>query len=428
MLTRISQAAGGLVSLLLIARFFSPEVQGFFYTFSSLIALQAFVELGLYLVIVNFASHEWSKLHLDASGRVVGDVTSLSRLASLAKFIAKWYLAASVLFVLGIGIGGYLFLSGSGPTQIPWQSAWWSLIAIAALQLWLTSILSLLEGCNQIVALSRFRFLQAVIEMLVMWFLVVAGAGLWVAVGYMAVRVTVTSLFLVKSYRRFFYSLWTGAENGRINWKTEIWPMQWRLAAQGMVNYLMFSLFVPVMFHYHGSEVAGKMGMTLQIAGVAQLIALGWLQTKIPRFGMLVARRDFSELDRIWRQVSMLSFGLAALGSLALWMGVFALNQFEFEIASRILGPLPTGLFLLANLLTLISNYQASYLRAHAREPFLVAGVTGGILIGGLVFLFGSRYGPTGAGAAYLAALALFVLPMTTAIWLRRRIEWQGRQ
>jgi len=53
--------------------------------------------------------------------------------------------------------------------------------------------------------------------------------------------------------------------------------------------------------------------------------------------------------------------------------------------------------------------------------------VLSGLLIGGLVFLFGSQYGPTGAAMAYTAAIGLFVLPMTTMIWKRRRREWQGR-
>ena len=46
------------ITLLLIAYFLVPEVQGFYYTFLSLIALQSFVGLGFYIVITQFASHE----------------------------------------------------------------------------------------------------------------------------------------------------------------------------------------------------------------------------------------------------------------------------------------------------------------------------------------------------------------------------------
>src|SRR3990172_2856854 len=56
------------VTAILIATKFTPELQGYYYTFATILALQVFVELGLGTVIVQFASHEWSKLNLDKSG------------------------------------------------------------------------------------------------------------------------------------------------------------------------------------------------------------------------------------------------------------------------------------------------------------------------------------------------------------------------
>ena len=201
--------------------------------------------------------------------------------------------------------------------------------------------------------------------------------------------------------------------------------MQWRLALQGSVNYLMFSLFTPVMFHYHGPVVAGRMGMTLQIVGMIQSMALAWVQTKVPRFGMLVARRHYAELDRIWWRASKLSVGFAVAGSFAVWLAVLILDELGVGFASRMLGPMPTALFLAAYGLMHISYCHSAYLRAHAREPFLVLGVSGGVLIGSLVFLLGRGYGPTGAAAAFMALAALFVVPISTVIWMRRRVEWQ---
>src|SRR5438309_6833878 len=155
LLTKACQAAAGVVSLLLIAKFFAPEVQGFYYTFASLLALQAFVELGLSVVIVNVTSHEWSKLSMDASGHITADAAALSRLASLARFIAKWYTGVCFLFILGVGIAGHVFFSQSRGTDVAWQGPWWTVVALASVQLWLMPILSLLEGCNQVVTLNR---------------------------------------------------------------------------------------------------------------------------------------------------------------------------------------------------------------------------------------------------------------------------------
>ena len=70
----------GPVTMLLIAARFSKEVQGYYFTFSSLLALQVFLELGLGQVIVQFASHEWSHLGLDSTGRIAGSPAAMSRL------------------------------------------------------------------------------------------------------------------------------------------------------------------------------------------------------------------------------------------------------------------------------------------------------------------------------------------------------------
>ena len=70
-------------TLFLIAKHFSPEVQGFYYTFVSVLALQSFLELGFVIVIINVSSHEWAHLRLDEAGNIVGRQEALSRLASL---------------------------------------------------------------------------------------------------------------------------------------------------------------------------------------------------------------------------------------------------------------------------------------------------------------------------------------------------------
>ena len=68
LLTKIWAVGAGLVTAFLIVKHFSPAVQGYYYTFASLLALQVFVELGLGTVLVQFAAHEWSRLSLTSTG------------------------------------------------------------------------------------------------------------------------------------------------------------------------------------------------------------------------------------------------------------------------------------------------------------------------------------------------------------------------
>src|SRR3989338_2896675 len=83
-LTRLWSIVAAPLTMLLIAYKFSPQLQGYYYTFFSMIAFQLFIELGLSNVIMQFASNEWAGLSFDKAGRIVGNKDALSRLQSLA--------------------------------------------------------------------------------------------------------------------------------------------------------------------------------------------------------------------------------------------------------------------------------------------------------------------------------------------------------
>ena len=53
-LGRILQGLGGIITLILISKFMSKEEQGFYYTFSSVLAIQIFFELGLGGILTQF--------------------------------------------------------------------------------------------------------------------------------------------------------------------------------------------------------------------------------------------------------------------------------------------------------------------------------------------------------------------------------------
>jgi len=112
------------ITAVLIRRYLAPEVQGFHYTFGSLLALRSFVELGLYVAILNIASDGWALLGLDAEGRIVGHPDALSRLVSLGRSMSKWYAVASAFFVIGVGVGGYIFFSQGSYRGIVLEEQW----------------------------------------------------------------------------------------------------------------------------------------------------------------------------------------------------------------------------------------------------------------------------------------------------------------
>ena len=279
LLTRSWQSFAGIITLFFIIRYFSEELQGYYYTFAGLLALQAFAELGFYLVIINVASHEWAHLKIGKKNEIIGNSDSLSRLVSLGQLVFKWYAFASIIFVTCVGAAGYIFLSQK-TTNINWQSPWLVMVLLTGLLMWALPFVSLLEGCNQVRNVNKYRLIQGVLGSAAIWLTITSGGGLWATVSAAGISVITAAYFLLWRYRKFFKPFFKRNHGKKISWKHELWPMQWRLAMQGIVGYFMFSFFAPVIFYYHGAVEAGKIGLTWQVVGALQLLALSWVRSE----------------------------------------------------------------------------------------------------------------------------------------------------
>ena len=142
-LSKIWLVFAGPITLYFISLFISAEVQGFYYTFLSLVALKSFLELGFYIVVTQFASHEWARLSLDDAGFIAGDEKARQRLISLGRLIFKWYAVISAVFIFAVGAVGFMFLSNSPDIGIIWKTPWCVLVVVSGLQLWTLPFLSL---------------------------------------------------------------------------------------------------------------------------------------------------------------------------------------------------------------------------------------------------------------------------------------------
>lgn len=421
----------GPVTAIIIATQFTPELQGYYFTFGTILALQVFVELGLGTVIVQFASHEWSRLDIDHSGHIVGNRDALSRLASIAKLALKWYLLGGIIVTLGLGIGGYIFFSGSPDTSVNWIAPWFVLSLITGISIFLVPIWSLLEGCNQVSRLYTYRFLQGIITSISAWIAIMLGAELWTASISSIVSLICAVIFLRSRYWYFLKTLLHSHIRGEhISWRDDMWPMQRRIALSWISGYFAFSLFVPVMFKYHGPVVAGQMGMTWSLINAMGAISTSWVLPNVPRFGMLIAQKKYEELDSLFWRITKIVVGVTILIAFAIWFSVYMLNALDFHLAirlaSRLLPPLPTGLFLLAQVLLIASIPFSSYLRAHKKEPLMFLSVLQGLLTGLSTLLLGKYYSATGAAIGYLS-INMLLIPFVILIWYRCRAKWHTK-
>lgn len=417
----------GLVTSLLIVSFFSAEIQGFYYTFTSVLALQIFAELGLGVVISASASHEWAKLSLDPQGRVVGDAEAKSRLASLGQFAFRWYLVAGSMASVGLMVGGFVFFGSTSWNSVStWGAPWVMLCIVNGVNLCCMPVWALLEGCNQVVNLYTYRFVQSLAIGLASWLAMWLGAELWTA-SIVGLVIMLMFLFTVgRNYAFFVKDVMLSTPLGsKLDWRKDILPMQWRISISWLSGYLTFWLFTPILFHYKGAQIAGQMGMTWAFIGALTGVASSWIAPKAPLFAILIARQEYTQLNKMFWRLTATIVSVTALGALAIWLMVFSLNIYHHPFAVRMLSPAATGYFLLATILLTATLPMSTYLRAHKKEPLLGISVASGLLTSIAVFITGRFYSIEIMAIAYLAVMAT-ITPFVVAIWRRSIAEWHA--
>jgi len=418
----------GVATLLLVVRFLSPDEQGYYYTFASLIVMQIFFELGFSNVVMQFASHEMANLRWTDSGAIEGDIHSKSRLRSLVLLVAKWYGVIAILIIAVILPIGWVFFSTTNThSAVNWQGAWIWLVIAAAINIFFMPFLALLEGCGRVTEIARLRFVQNVIGSLLAWLVLMGGGGL-LALSAMNTGLALTVMvWLWRTKRNFLNGLLAqGIPDAVIKWKTEIWPFQWKIALSWMSGYFIFQLFTPVLFAYRGAVEAGQMGMSISIANALLSIPVAWMNTKAPKFGSLIAKNDYVSLDHIFALT--LSRSLAVM--MAIGVGLCAINYLlhldgRFYFAYRILDPLPFTLLILATILNYVAFAQSAYLRAHKEEPFMLISLISAALIGIFTLVLGKAYGATGIMSVYFAVSAIIGFGWGSMIFFSKRRKWQ---
>ncbi len=426
-LSKICSSLAGAVAMLLIVTKFSPELQGYYYTFSSLLGLQIFVELGFGTVIIQFASHEWSKLQLNSDGFITGDAQALSRLKSLAQLAFKWYFVAGLALTIFLGIGGYCFFIHSSNVMISWKLPWLILSVVTGISIVLMPVWSLLEGCNQVSSVYKFRFIQGLFGNFAVWIAILSGAKLWTPAVLSIVVSGVALVFFISKYKNFIKSLITLRPEGQlIRWRSEIFPMQWKIALSWCSGYFMFGLFTPVLFNYYGPVIAGRMGLAINVISLVSFISISWTLPRVPTFGILINRKQFDSLDKMFWKISRAVFLMSTAASLIIFAGVYILYATANPLSERILGPLPIAVLLLATLVNGMSVPMSYYLIAHKQMPTLNVSITAGVLMVISTLILGKYYSATGIACGYLVVVSIAFL-WIIAIWRDCRRNWHAQ-
>ena len=402
---------------------FSRVEQGYYYTFASLLALQVFFELGVNQVVMQVVGHEAAHLTQGPGGMLEGPPRHLGRLASVVRLLHRWYLAAGLLFALVVGVAGSVFFRHQGElAAAQWQAVWALLVAGTAVNLYLSPMLAVLEGCGRVGEVARLRLAQSIIGYLLMWLGLALGMGLWAmpAVPLAAAAYTIYWLRTQPHPLAGLAAHRPADASHAVDWRTEVLPFQWRIALSWISGYFIFQLFTPLAFARQGAEAAGRLGIALSIFTALLTLGMSWVNARLPAFAGHIARGERGELDALFSAVLKRSLAFTAAACALVLAAVAALHALGVSGVERI-APLPVLACLAA--VTVANTFvsaAATYMRAHKEEPMLPVSIVTGVLVLAAAW-FGSRQGVLPMMALYAAVTLLVALPWTARLFGRYR-------
>jgi hypothetical protein len=267
-------------------------------------------------------------------------------------------------------------------------------VVFTAANLTVTAAIAVLEGCGKMAEVATLRLGQSVFSVTTVWIVLSLGGHLYALAASSLMMALVGLTWLWVKYRGFFKDLFSHrTPMPGMNWRREIWPFQWRIAVSCMSGYLISQLFTPLLFATHGSLVAGKMGMSLQIIHAMNSVALAWITTKAPTYGRMIAIKQTNALDTLFFRGLAQSFGILLIGVISVLLIFFYLTLTESPYAIRVL---PPYLFAILSLVCLANHIVCAE--------------------------------AAGAVYSYATTALLIGLGGGTAVFFRKRREWAGRQ
>lgn len=410
---------GGAITLLVVPIWLSPVEQGYYYTFASILGLHIFFELGLSQVVVQLVGHEVA--HLEVGDRKLeGDRVRIDRVASLVQLLRRWYAVAAVLFgILGGLAGAYFFQHRAQLPLAAWLPVWVVLAIATSVNLAYTPALALLEGTGRVGNVARLRLVQSVLGYGGLWLTLVCGGHLWAA-ATTSVASAITTAYWVRNEGALYQWLkhLKFLPANQIDWRREMLPFQWRIAASWISGYFIFYAFTPLIFSHRGAAEAGRFGMAMTVFNSVSSVGMSWINAKAPTFGMLISRGQRLELNTLFVGVFKRSMIFTAAASLAVIMGTYLLSVTGWAFMSRIADIGVIACLGIVCIVNCIVFSVATFMRAHREEPMLPVSVAAGIGTAAIAY-WGSMHSILLMSFFYLALNLFMVLPWSALLFRR---------
>ena len=427
-LTRLIQVGGGVISIFFIAQFLNLSEQGYYYTFASILAVQIFFELGLSGILTQYVAHEFAHLKWSDEYDLLGDEYYKSRLSSLLRFCVKWFGVISIsLFFILLAAGFYFFNTFNKGMDIQWQLPWVLLCLSTSLNLFIDPLLAYFDGLGQVKDMATVRLIQKSAFVILMFIFFVCGFKLYASALASLIGVILVYIQILASNKvALLKKVWNIKGEWVVNYKKEIFPLQWKIALSWISGYFIFQFFNPVLFATEGPIVAGQMGMTLQaLNGIASL-SMSWVTTKIPLFSQYIALCNYSTLNSVFKKTLKDQMSINFVLLVMFIVAVTLMYSYRISYSVRFLSIIPTILMSVVCFINQLIFSWATYLRCHKEEPFLWNSIGMGILSILSTLILGHYFGLKGIIYGYTTITIIVALPWAYLIFKNKRSAWQS--
>lgn len=392
---RLVGMTGNLILLLLVATYTTKTMQGFYYTFTSLLVLQFLVELGLGTAVIQTISHA---------------TTSMEKEAYIA-FYLRWYKIAATLLIL-ILIPAILVFEKEYLDVIGYQEAiiipWVILSVMTGVNLYLNGWFAILEGLGEINRVSKIRALQTSFGFAIAGLAVYAGGNLYSLSLLSATQCIIGILSLRVRTVNPIINLGRAASVEKVDWRKNIWPLQWRVAISWISGFFIFYFFTPMIMKTDGPVAAGQLGMSLQLMQAINSLSNVWISTEFTIYGDLLSRKKVMDMEALFwsnfKKATLTLIFLVVIVSILLYL-LQASN-----LRGRIL---PSDhLILLAfvcfsNHIFFTMNY---YVRSYKQDSFWALSFVNAIITTVFCLVYVPQYGTIGVVLIYAAMSITFGL------------------
>ena len=373
----------GPISMFFIVTYLSKEQQGIWYSFASLGALSIFAELGFTRIITQYISCEYAHLKME-NGVLCGVEENKDRLFSLVRFSLKMYFVIVPLAVVILCFFGLNFFSNE---ILEVRIAWIVFSFINGFGLIWSLLQAMYMGLNAVELIQKNILIGSFASSITSWISLFFGLNIWALI--LGGSISILGMMIILYVKTSVF--WKQFLNYRISkdygWGKELLKLQGRYAISCISGYFIFCLYVPVVYKIYGSEMAGKLGITIAIVTAIKEISLSFSGANMPKYSILFSLGKYSELNLLYRETIKKGAYIYILLSVIFLIGILVMEQLGI-LSGRFLNIKLCVLLIVLEAAHYTISSMANFTRAFKEDIFWRLFVLCGLFIGfSLLFL-----------------------------------------